>query len=111
MPFESISIHETYELITPIGSLWRKIEATYKIDPSSEDEYIARDKVKNFLDESHKKYFPELPPPLHKVDPKAARMKMLIDSATTKAQLVLYEPQCPAELKEHYQAKLKQLKK
>lgn len=61
MPFESVSIHETYELITPIGSLWRKIEATYKIDPDSEDEYIARDKVKAFLDESHKKYFPELP--------------------------------------------------
>jgi hypothetical protein len=60
MPFESVSIHETYELVTPIGSLWRKIEATYKIE-EGEDEYTARDKVKAFLDESHRKYFPELP--------------------------------------------------
>lgn len=60
MPFETVSIHETYELITPIGSLWRKIEATYKIE-NGEDEIIARDKIKSFLDESHAKYFPELP--------------------------------------------------
>jgi len=60
MPFTSVSIHETYELLTPIGSLWRKIEASYEIG-EGEDEYTARDKVKAFLDESHKKYCPELP--------------------------------------------------
>ena len=61
MPFESVSIHETYELITPIGSLWRKIDATYRLE-EGETEYEARDKVKAFIDESHAKYYQgELP--------------------------------------------------
>lgn len=51
------------------------------------------------------------PEPPTKIDAKVARMKTLIDSATTKKELLSYEAQCPAELKDHYQAKLKQLKK
>lgn len=61
MPFTSITINETFELRTHIGSLWRKIEASYEIG-EGEDEYIARDKIKSFLDESHRKYYSyELP--------------------------------------------------
>ena len=61
MPFTSVTINETFELRTHIGSLWRKIEASYQIG-EGEDEYIARDKVKAFLDESHRKYYSdELP--------------------------------------------------
>ena len=56
MPFETVSIHETYELITPIGSLWRKRDAVYRLE-EGETEYEARDKVKAFIDESHAKYY------------------------------------------------------
>jgi len=55
MPIETIIFQETHEVLTPFGTVWRKIGGTYKLE-EGEDKIKARDELKEFIDDSLKKY-------------------------------------------------------
>jgi hypothetical protein len=54
MPLETIIFQETHEIITPIGTIWRKIGGTYRMEEGDVKEDILGE-LKSFVSESHKK--------------------------------------------------------
>jgi len=106
---------ETVEILVLGASRWRKVGLEGELE-EGEDVVAASRELKKKVDEIQKLNNVDVdtfapPIPKEKIDPRKERMKLLIDSATTKAQLVNYRFDCPKELSDYLEDKLKKIKK
>ena len=106
---------ESIELIVLGSPRWRKVGLEADLD-EGEDAVKSSIGLKKIVDEVHKQNnadmdFNPFQPTIVKLNPMVARMKILIDSATTKKELDGYRSACPKEMLPELEAKYKKLKK
>jgi len=106
---------ETVEILVLGSSRWRKAGLEAELE-EGEDAVKASADLKKMVDAIHLNNNVDVdifapPIPKEKVDPKIARMKTLIDGATTKSELDNYRKDCPKELLQDLENKYSKLKK
>ena len=106
---------ESIELIVLGSTRWRKVGLEADLD-EGEDAVKSSIELKKTVDEIHRLNnvdidFAPTPPGYIKPNPMINRMKILIDSATTKKELDSYRSSCPKEMLPELEAKYKKLKK
>lgn len=104
---------ESIELWVLGATRWRKVALEAELE-DGEDEVKATIELKKKVDEIHKlnnvDIFSTVPIPSKKTDHVVDRMKVLLESATSRAELNKYKPQVPEELIPLWKEKHKKLK-
>lgn len=106
---------ESVELIVLGSTRWRKVGLEAELE-EGEDAVKSSIELKKIVDKIHQQNNVDIdvfqpPAPYIKPNPMVARMKILIDSATTKKELDGYRSNCPKEMLPELEAKYKKLKK
>ena len=106
---------ESIELIVLGSTRWRKVGLEADLD-EGEDAVKSSIELKKTVDEIHRQNnvdidFNPFVQPNVKPNPMVSRMKILIDSVTTKKELDGYRSACPKEMLPELEAKYKKLKK